>query len=69
MSLEELNRYKSGKIRIPSEIEWHIIGAENVNELFKDANDMEVNIGLLWAAFMKRADLLGVFLKLGAELR
>ncbi|KAH1020922.1 hypothetical protein HUJ04_010508 [Dendroctonus ponderosae] len=68
-SLDDLNRYKSSKFRIPSEIEWHIIGPEYVKDLFKDANDIEVNIGFLWAAFLKRADLVGVFLELGADLR
>ncbi|CAG9763000.1 unnamed protein product [Ceutorhynchus assimilis] len=52
-------------LNIPEEIEWQNISRENLHTIFKGP---EVNVGLLWATFLKRSDFLEDFLKLGAEI-
>lgn len=69
LSLDELSRFISGNFKFPSEIEWHHIQALEVRKLFSNAGNLEINIGFLWAAFLRRFDLLQVFLELGAQLR
>lgn len=69
LSLDELTRFSSGNFKFPSEIEWHHIQAQDVRKLFSNAGNLEINIGFLWAAFLRRFDLLQVLLDLGAQLR
>lgn len=70
-TLQELNKFTSikGECRIPDELQWHSVSRENLKDVFKDASEMEINIGLLWAAFLNRSDLFEGFLEIGGQLR
>ncbi|XP_066257304.1 transient receptor potential channel pyrexia-like [Euwallacea similis] len=67
-SLEELGQYNIRLKRL-SELDWHGIPPGYVKELFgESSNNLEINVGLLWAAFLGKMDLIEVFLEMGAQL-
>lgn len=59
----------SGKHHYFDDIESKKIVLENLEESFRSANKFEISICFLWAAFLKRWDLLDGLLKLGAQLK
>ncbi|KAJ8924123.1 hypothetical protein NQ315_006906 [Exocentrus adspersus] len=58
----------AGKYYLLSNIENKTTASENLTEAFKGATKLEMNISFLWAAFLKRWDLLEGFLRLGVDL-
>ncbi|XP_048525723.1 transient receptor potential channel pyrexia [Dendroctonus ponderosae] len=67
-NLVEHMKASSGKHHYFDDIESKRIVLENLEESFKGANKFEISICFLWAAFLKRWDLLDGILKLGAQL-
>ncbi|XP_050300756.1 transient receptor potential channel pyrexia [Anthonomus grandis grandis] len=68
-NLIEHMKATSGKHHYFEDIESKKIVQENLEESFKGANKFEISICFLWAAFLKRWDLLDGLLKLGAQLK
>ncbi|XP_066154160.1 transient receptor potential channel pyrexia-like [Euwallacea fornicatus] len=67
-SLEELSQYNA-RFKCLIELDWHGVAPEYVKELFGEGNNiLEINVGLLWAAFLGKMDLIQVFLEMGAQL-
>lgn len=58
----------NGHIKLLDDIEQGNIIAANCDELLSDVNKIEKNILYLWAAFLKRWDILEPLLNLGADL-
>ncbi|KAL9703419.1 hypothetical protein quinque_006937 [Culex quinquefasciatus] len=67
-SLMEQMRISSGRLKLLDNIEQGNICAANVREMFEGSSKAEKNISFLFAAFLKRWDLLEGLLECGAEL-
>ncbi|XP_055603418.1 transient receptor potential channel pyrexia-like [Uranotaenia lowii] len=67
-SLMEQMRLASGRLKLLDNIEQGNIIANNVKEMLEGATRAEKNISFLFAAFLKRWDLLEGLLECGAEL-
>lgn len=68
MNLLEHMKSSSGKVHLLEEVENKNTNLENLKDIFKGATRAEINISFLWAAFVKRWDLLDGFLTLGAQI-
>lgn len=68
MNLLDHMKSCSGKHQLLDDIESKKIGQENLKEAFTGATKFEINIAFLWAAFLKRWELLDGLLNLGAQL-
>lgn len=69
MNLLEHLKISSGRHQLLDEIENKKTTPENLTDTFKGASKLEINIAFLWAAFMRRHDLLEGLIDLGASLR
>lgn len=69
MNLLEHMKLSSGRQNLLTDIETRKTTQDNLNEHFSNASKYEINIALLWSAFMKRWDLLDGLQKLGANLK
>lgn len=58
----------SVRLQLLIDIESKKTVLENLEASFKDTSKQEINIAFLWAAFLKRWDLLEGFIRLGADL-
>ncbi|XP_028131629.1 transient receptor potential channel pyrexia isoform X1 [Diabrotica virgifera virgifera] len=67
-NLLEHMKVSSGRHQLLDDIESKKIQKDNLQDHFKGASKVEINTAFLWAAFMKRHDLLDGFLNLGADL-
>ncbi|XP_062564146.1 transient receptor potential channel pyrexia-like [Armigeres subalbatus] len=67
-SLMEQMRLSSGRLKLLDNIEQGNIIAVNTKEMFEGATKAEKNISFVFAAFLKRWDLLESLLECGAEL-
>lgn len=68
MSLMDYMRSSHGHVKLLENIEHGNIIADNVVNRFSEATQIEKNIAFLWAAFLKRWDILEGLLTSGAEL-
>ncbi|XP_030766589.1 transient receptor potential channel pyrexia-like isoform X2 [Sitophilus oryzae] len=68
LNLVELTKFISGKSSFFDDIDWQIIGNDNLEGIFKDVSEAQLNVSFLWSAFIQRWDLLEGFLKLGASI-
>ncbi|GAB0098528.1 hypothetical protein DMENIID0001_142700 [Sergentomyia squamirostris] len=59
----------NGRVKLLEDIEQRNITTDNVTDLFGSVSKMEKNIAFLWAAYLKRWDLLEGLLQAGAELQ
>lgn len=68
-NLLEHMKVSSGRHHFLDDIETKKTSKENLTESLKGATKLEINISFLYAAFMKRCDLLEGLLKMGAQLQ
>lgn len=68
MNLLEHMKSSQGRVVLLEEIDSKKTVLDNLPDAFKSATRLEINISFLWAAFVKRWDLLDGFLTLGAQL-
>lgn len=68
MNLHEHMKSCSGRHQLLDDIENKTTTQDNLNEAFRSASKYEINIAFLWAALLKRWDLLDGLLDLGAQL-
>lgn len=68
MNLIEHMKLSLGRQHFLDDIELKKITQENLIKNFEDASKLELNISLLWSAFMKRWDLFEGLVQLGASL-
>lgn len=66
-NLLELMASCSGRVQLMHDIENVNIDQNNLDVVFQNASQVEINICFLWATFLKRWELLEGFLKFGAE--
>ncbi|VEN48612.1 unnamed protein product [Callosobruchus maculatus] len=57
-----------GRLELLQDIQERRVDQENIVKIFYGATPPEVSVSFLWAAFVKRWDLLQGFISLGAEL-
>ncbi|XP_017775114.1 PREDICTED: transient receptor potential channel pyrexia [Nicrophorus vespilloides] len=69
MNLLEHMKSSSGRHQLLDDIESKKVQQDNLDTFFTGASKVEVNISFLWAAFMKRWDLLDGLLKLSAQMQ
>ncbi|ETN66368.1 hypothetical protein AND_001843 [Anopheles darlingi] len=67
-ALIEQIRLSSGRVHLLDSIEQGNMVAPNVRDYFGGASKAEKNISFLWAAFVKRWDLLDALMECGSEL-
>ncbi|XP_065161577.1 transient receptor potential channel pyrexia [Atheta coriaria] len=68
MNLLEHLKSSSGRHQLFDDIECKKIQQDTLDDAFAGATKVEINIAFLWAAFMKRWDILEGFLNMGAQL-
>ncbi|XP_055848380.1 transient receptor potential channel pyrexia [Episyrphus balteatus] len=68
ISLIDQMKSGSGRVRFLEEIEQGNVVAENISKHFDTASKTEKNFSFLWAAFLKRWDLLEGLIEVGADL-
>ncbi|XP_060534956.1 transient receptor potential channel pyrexia [Cylas formicarius] len=69
MNLAEHMKLSAGRHHFLDDIEARKVGQENLAEALKGASKVELNVCFLWAAFLKRWELLDGLLRLGAQLK
>lgn len=69
MNLLEHMKVSSGRHQLLDDIEAKKTTPDNLKQIFKDVSKLEINIAFLWAAFMRRHDLLEKLIELEANLR
>lgn len=57
----------SGRVQLMHDIDNKIIDQNNLELLFQNASQAEINISFLWASFLKKWELLEGFIKMGAD--
>lgn len=67
-NLHDYMKSSSGRYHLLDDIEIKKITQDNLKEEFSGASKFEINVSFLWAAFLKRWDLLEGLLDLGAQL-
>ncbi|XP_011184845.1 transient receptor potential channel pyrexia isoform X2 [Zeugodacus cucurbitae] len=68
ISLIDQMKSTAGRVRFLEDIEQGNVIKDNTKTHFESASKLEKNLSFLWAAFLKRWDLLQSFLDIGAEL-
>lgn len=69
ISLIDQLKSAGGRVRLLEDIEQSNVVAEGLAAHFETASKLEKNLSYLWAAFLKRWDLLEGLLKAGADLQ